>query len=169
MPVTVVQGDLTDQQVDAVVNAANEQLAGGSGVCGRIFQRAGWRQMSDACAELGGCPTGEARTTPGFGLLARWVIHAVGPVWRGGGQREEALLAAAYRNAEAGRVGATAIPHRVFPLLSTGVYGYPLQAGCRVAWDTLRQAEAAETAVTDIRLVAYDDATREALERVTAG
>jgi len=163
MAVTIVRGDITDQGVDAVVNAANEHLAGGSGVCGRIFERAGWDEMARACAAVGGCPTGEARTTPGFALAARWVIHAVGPVWRGGGAGEEELLRSAYRSvlAEADRVGATSV---AFPLLSTGVYGYPLEDGCRVAVETLRDTS---TNVADIRIVAYDERTAAVLRRLT--
>ncbi len=164
MGVTIVRGDITDQQVDAIVNAANEQLAGGAGVCGRIFERAGWDQMSEACAELGGCPTGAARTTPGFRLPARWVIHAVGPRWRGGAQGEEALLRSAYRSAlhEAEHVGATSV---AFPVLSTGIYGYPLDDGCSVAYETLRDAA---TSVRDIRIVAYDETMWRTFERLTA-
>lgn len=164
MAVTIVRGDITDQDVDAVVNAANEQLAGGSGVCGRIFERAGWQAMADACAALGGCPTGGARTTPGFGLDARWVIHAVGPVWRGGTSGEEELLRSAYRSAlaEAEAHGATSV---ALPVLSTGVYGYPVDLGCRVAFDTLRDTP---TSVTDIRIVAFEDATWRAFEQLGA-
>jgi O-acetyl-ADP-ribose deacetylase (regulator of RNase III) len=162
--VTIVRGDITDQDVDAIVNAANEHLAGGAGVCGRIFERAGWQEMADACAALGGCPTGEARTTPGFGLAARWVIHAVGPVWRGGGSGEEDLLRLAYRSAlaEAESVGATTV---AFPVLATGLWGYPLEAGCRVAFETLRDAP---TTVTDIRVVAFGDDTWRAFEQLGA-
>ena len=161
---TVVRGDITDQEVDAIVNAANEQLAGGSGVCGRIFDRAGAAEMAAAGAAIGGCPTGEARTTPGFGLAARWVIHAVGPVWQGGSAEEEAALRSAYRSAlvEADRVGAKSV---AFPVLSTGVYGYPLELGCRVAFETLRDAA---TTVADVRIVAFDDATWQAFERLGA-
>ena len=152
---TLVQGDIVDQAVDAIVNAANEHLAGGSGVCGAIFRRAGWHDMTAACREMAPCPTGKARTTPGFKLDARWVIHAVGPIWQGGRDGEEDLLRSAYRAAlaEAERVGAASI---AFPVLSTGVYGYPLDEGCRVAWEELGAAPAA---VTDVRLVAFDDAT----------
>lgn len=164
MAVTIVRGDLTDQDVDAIVNAANEQLAGGSGVCGRIFERAGWDQMADACAALGGCPTGDARVTPGFGLTARWVIHAVGPRWHGGRSGEAALLADAYRRAlrAAEEVGATSV---AFPVLSTGVYGYPLDDGCRIALETLRGAR---TSIADVRIVAFDDATWSTFERLGA-
>ena len=164
MAVTIVRGDITDQDVDAIVNAANEQLVGGAGVCGRIFERAGWPQMADACAALGRCPTGEARTTPGFGLAARWVIHAVGPVWQGGHSGEEELLRSAYRNALAAAeaVGATSM---AFPVLATGIWGYPLEDGCRVAFETLRDTP---TTVTDIRIVAFGDDTWRAFEQLGA-
>ena len=154
--VTLVQGDIVDQQVDAIVNAANEHLAGGSGVSGAIFRRAGWHEMTAACRSVAPCPTGQARTTPGCKLDARWVIHAVGPIWQGDpGGSEEELLRSAYRSAlaEAVEVGATSI---AFPVLSTGVYGYPLEEGCRVAWEEL---SAAPTSLTDVRLVAFDDRT----------
>lgn|GEM_PF-157667 len=162
--ITIVRGDITDQDVDAIVNAANEHLAGGSGVCGRIFERAGWAQMADACAALGGCPTGQARTTPGFALPARCVIHAVGPVWSGGRSGEEDLLRSAYRSAvhQAEQVDAASL---AFPVLSTGVYGYPLDAGCRVALETLRNTP---TSVGDIRIVAFDEATWRAFEQLGA-
>lgn len=164
MAVTIVRGDITDQAVDAIVNAANEHLAGGSGVCGRIFERAGWSAMTDACAAIGGCPTGEARTTPGFDLHARWVIHAVGPVWQGGTSGEEELLRRAYRSAlaEAEALGARSV---AFPVLSTGVYGYPLELGCRVVFETLRDTS---TTVADVRIVAFDDATWRAFEQLGA-
>ncbi|HYZ31264.1 MAG TPA: macro domain-containing protein, partial [Crenalkalicoccus sp.] len=97
MPLAALRADITTLAVDAIVNAANEQLAQGGGVCGAIFRAAGAAELAAACAPLAPCPTGEARTTPGFRLKARHVIHAVGPVWHGGGQGEPALLASAYR------------------------------------------------------------------------
>jgi O-acetyl-ADP-ribose deacetylase (regulator of RNase III) len=152
---TVVRGDIVDQHVDAIVNAANAQLAAGSGVCGAIFRAAGAAEMAEACRAVAPCPTGQARTTPGFGLHARWVVHAVGPIWAGGGLGEEDLLRSAYRSAvaEAARVGARSI---AFPVLSTGVYGYPLEEGCRVAWEELSDAP---ESIDDVRVVAFDDRT----------
>jgi O-acetyl-ADP-ribose deacetylase (regulator of RNase III) len=160
--VAVVTGDIVDQDVDAIVNAANGGLAAGSGVCGAIFRAAGVAEMTEACRALAPCPTGEARTTPGFGLAARWVIHAVGPVWSGGDQGEEELLRSAYRSAlaEAARVGATTI---AFPVLSTGVYGYPLDEGCRVAWEELTEAPAS---FEEVRIVAFDERTAAAFARI---
>ena len=131
-----VQGDITRLDVDAIVNAANNSLAAGGGVCGAIHAAAG-RELERACREAGPCPTGEARVTPGFDLPARWVIHAVGPIWRGGGSGEEEALASAYRAAlrRAREVGARSV---AFPAISTGIYGYPLKEATRVAVSTVR-------------------------------
>jgi O-acetyl-ADP-ribose deacetylase (regulator of RNase III) len=124
-------GDITRLALDAIVNAANSRLVPGGGVDGAINRAAG-PALAEAMARLGGCPTGEARLTPGFRLPARFVIHAVGPVWQGGGQGEDALLAAAYRSSLA-----LALQHGLvslaFPAISTGVYGYPLARACDVA------------------------------------
>ena len=125
------QGDLTQFVCDAMVNAANSQLAGGGGVDGAIH-RVGGPVILDECRRLGGCPPGQAKATTAGALPAKWVIHAVGPVWEGGGQGEPALLAAAYHAAlaEAARLGAR---HVAFPALSTGVYGYPWGPAAEVA------------------------------------
>ncbi len=127
----VVLADITALPVDAVVTAANERLAGGGGVDGAVHRAAG-PDLLAACRALGGCPTGEARITPAFGLAVRHVIHAVGPIWRGGTAGEAALLASAYRAALslADEVGARTL---AFPALSTGVYGYPPAAAAPVA------------------------------------
>ena len=129
--IAVVEGDLTTLDVDALVNAANEALRGGGGVDGAIHRAAGPRLMA-ACRAIGGCPTGEAVSTPGFELAARHVIHTVGPVWRGGGHGEAESLASCYRNslAIAAEAGWTTI---AFPSISTGVYGYPIERACRIA------------------------------------
>ena len=130
--------DITTLDVDAVVTAANEALAGGGGVDGAVHRAAG-PDLLAACRRLGGCPTGEARITPGFRLRARHVIHAVGPVWRGGGHGEPALLAGAYRASLAllrGAGGATI----AFPAISTGIYGYPLAEAARIAVSACRDA-----------------------------
>lgn len=134
----VEQGDITGYAVDAIVNAANEALAPGGGVCGAIHRRAG-PALAAACARIGACPTGEARLTPGFGLPARFVIHAVGPVWRGGGHGEDDLLKGCYRAIAAivRREGFRAI---AIPAISTGIYGFPSARAARIAVNTIAQA-----------------------------
>ncbi len=138
MPMRALLADITTLDVDAVVTAANERLAGGGGVDGAVHRAAG-PELLAACRRTGGCPTGEARITPGFRLKARHVIHAVGPVWRGGGQGEAALLAGAYSAslARLREIGGTSI---AFPAISTGIYGYPLDEATRIAVSTCREA-----------------------------
>lgn len=135
--VTVVVDDITALAVDAIVNAANEQLARGGGVCGAIFRAAG-PELDDACDAVAPCPTGEARITPGFNARARWIVHAVGPVWHGGVHREAELLCGAYRSAlELARdAGAQSI---ALPAISTGIYGYPREQAAQIAIHTVRE------------------------------
>ena len=130
--------DITTLAIDAIVNAANEELTPGGGVCGAIHRAAG-PELASACRELGFCPTGEARITPGFKLPARFVIHAVGPIWRGGSAGEAEQLAAVYRAALelAQEHGLKSI---AFPAISTGIYGYPLEAATNIAVSTIRAA-----------------------------
>ncbi len=129
--VETVQGDITRLAVDGVVNAANASLLGGGGVDGAIHRAAG-PALLEACRALGGARTGEVKATPGFGLPARWVFHAVGPVWRGGGAGEDQALASCYREALrlAAERGARSI---AFPAISTGAYGFPLERATRIA------------------------------------
>jgi O-acetyl-ADP-ribose deacetylase (regulator of RNase III) len=157
MRIEITQGDITTEAVDAIVNAANSALAGGGGVDGAIHRAAGAANLRAACAALGGCDTGDAKATPGFSLPARWIIHTVGPVWRGGKQGEEELLASCYRRclAVADQLGARSL---AFPAISTGVYGYPRRAAAETAVATLR---AASTDVELVRLVAFDEETLE--------
>lgn len=135
MKIEVVQADITTLVVDAIVNAANASLLGGGGVDGAIHRAAG-PGLLEECRMLGGCATGEAKATGGHRLAAMHVIHVVGPVWRGGGAGEPALLAACYRNALwlAGTLGARSV---VFPAISTGAYGYPLRPAAGIAIDTV--------------------------------
>jgi O-acetyl-ADP-ribose deacetylase (regulator of RNase III) len=155
-----VRADLTVETVDAIVNAANSRLARGGGVCGAIFAAAG-PELDAACAELGGCATGDAVITPGFRLAARWIVHTVGPVWHGGRSGEAELLAACYRRSieVAASVGARSI---AFPAISTGIFGYPSDAAARIAVDTVRGFG---DSLDLIRLVAFD---RETFDRYEA-
>lgn len=152
--ITAITADITTLEVDAVVNAANESLLGGGGVDGAIHRAAG-PELLEACRAIGGCPTGEARLTPGFALPASYVIHTVGPVWHGGRNGEPELLADCYRAcldlAEASGVRSIA-----FPAISTGVYGYPAERAAALAVDTVREHRSGPTTVL---LVAFDRRT----------
>lgn len=152
--IRAVVGDITTVAADAVVNAANPALAGGGGVDGAIHRAAGWAELHAACRELGGCEPGDAKATGAFALPARWIIHTVGPVWRGGRRHEADVLASCYRRcmAVADELGARSI---AFPAISTGVYGYPPGTAAAVAVTTLREVR---SAVAQVLLVAFDDA-----------
>jgi O-acetyl-ADP-ribose deacetylase len=140
--------DITTLAVDAIVNAANEELAPGGGVCGAIHRAAGV-DLARACAALGGCPTGEARITPGFRLPAKWVIHAVGPRWQGGRANEPELLASAYR-AALRCAKEQEVRSVAFPAISTGIYGYPLEPATEIAVQTVQAELAAPSSVETV-------------------
>ena len=160
--VEAVRGDITTLQVDAIVNAANSSLTAGGGVDGAIHAAAGRAQLQEACAELGGCNPGDAKATPGFMLPARFIIHTVGPVWRGGFRGEGEVLASCYRRSleVADEIGARTV---AFPAISTGAYGYPHEAAAKVAVDTVRYSD---TAVEKVFLVAIDSDTYELYRRL---
>jgi O-acetyl-ADP-ribose deacetylase (regulator of RNase III) len=151
---TVLRSDITRLDVEAIVDAANSTLLGGGGVDGAIHRAAG-PQLRAYCATLGGCPTGEARVTPGFKLPARWVIHAVGPVWHGGDRGEPELLAACYRHAFrlAAEKGVKTI---AFPAISCGAYGYPWDQAAAIAVRECRAALEHNPELEQVLLVAFD-------------
>jgi len=163
MRIEAVRGDITRETVDAIVNAANRSLLGGGGVDGAIHRAAG-PELLEACRRLGGCETGDARATPGFRLPARWVIHAVGPVWHGGHRGEPDLLASCYRRSlqVADELGARSV---AFPAISTGAYGFPRELAARIAVEAIRSAT---TSVELVRLVAFDQETYDLYRRLLA-
>lgn len=155
-------GDIVKIDADAIVNAANERLAPGGGVCGAIFRAAG-AGLAEECQALGGCPTGEARITGGYNLPARWIVHAVGPVWHGGGEGEAELLSGCYRNALtiAAERGMDSI---AFPAISTGIFGYPPEKAAKVAVAACREHMKTHEFPRRILLVAFDAKQAEPLE-----
>ncbi len=138
MPFNIIRNDIVRMEVDAIVNAANTELKQGGGVCGRIFASAGVDEMTAACEAIGGCPTGSAVITPGFKLPARYVIHAVGPVWQGGDHGEEKLLRSAYRSSLEFAYDYK-LESVAFPLLSSGSFRYPYELALAVALDEINR------------------------------
>jgi O-acetyl-ADP-ribose deacetylase len=165
--IVVVRADITTLDVDAIVNAANETLLGGGGVDGAIHDAAGPGLLAE-CRTLGGCRTGHAKITRGHRLKARFVIHAVGPVWRGGAHGEEKLLASCYESAIA-----LAREHRLqtiaFPCISTGIFGYPMHLAAGVAVTTVARALAGEAQPARVVLCAFDARAEQALASALAG
>ena len=157
MQLSTWKGDITTLAVDAIVNAANERLLGGGGVDGAIHAAAG-PELLEACRAIGGCPTGEARLTAGYRLRARFVLHTVGPVWRGGTAGEPDLLMACYRNTLA-LAEQHAVSSLAYPAISTGVYGYPRAAAARIAVDAVRAHQPGS--LQSVTFVAFDAATRQ--------
>jgi O-acetyl-ADP-ribose deacetylase (regulator of RNase III) len=165
--VRLVREDITTLDVDAIVNAANSSLLGGGGVDGAIHRAAG-PALLEECRRLGGCPAGEVRLTRGHALPARWVIHAVGPVWRGGGHGEDALLAACYRNALrlAAERGFASV---AFPAISCGAYGYPIARACGIALAEITSVLATAAQPASVLLIAFDPAVHREYARLLAG
>jgi O-acetyl-ADP-ribose deacetylase (regulator of RNase III) len=164
MKIEVWQGDITTLDVDVIVNAANTSLLGGGGVDGAIHRAAG-PDLLTYCRRLGGCPTGEAKLTPGFALPARFVIHTVGPVWQGGKADESALLASCYKQslALAESIDARTV---AFPAISCGVYGYPLEQAAQIAVSVLKESRSEKSSLEVITLVAFSAETAEVLSRL---
>ncbi len=160
----LVEGDITRQDTEAIVNAANNSLLGGGGVDGAIH-RAGGPQILEECRQIGGCPTGEARVTTGGNLQARYVIHTVGPVYKDGLHREPELLASCYRESLK-LASAKGIKTVAFPSISTGAYGYPLAAAARIALQTVKAYLADHPEIEQVRFVLFGQAAYAAYEAI---
>ena len=159
----VVRGDITTLHADAIVNAANTSLLGGGGVDGAIHRAAG-PALLEACRKLNGCPTGSAKPTPGFNLPAKWIFHAVGPVWNGGGNHEDALLESCYRTSlELARQHN--VKTIVFPAISTGIYHFPKGPAAQIAIRTCQQL-AAPNGLETITFCCFDEPTATVYERL---
>ncbi|MCE7948318.1 MAG: O-acetyl-ADP-ribose deacetylase [Chloroflexi bacterium CFX4] len=154
--IEIIEGDITKLAVDAIVNAANEMLLGGGGVDGAIHRVAG-PQLLEECLKIGGCPTGEARLTQGYHLPARYVIHTVGPIWAGGVDNEDVMLASAYRSSLALAVQ-NDIHSIAFPSISTGSYGFPMERAAPIALRTVRDFLATNSTLQRVIFVCFGEA-----------
>ena len=151
----MIKGDIASQKVDAIVNAANNSLLGGSGVDGSIHQAAG-PSLLDECKKLGGCPTGEAKITGGHNLPAKWIIHTVGPVWDGGNYSEDEILARCYKSCLA-LVDQYGIKTIAFPSISTGVFRFPLERASRIALQEINAFLEENTSLEEVVIVCFND------------
>lgn len=159
----VIQGDITKQQVDAIVNAANNSLLGGGGVDGAIHRAAG-PELLEECRKLNGCPTGEAKITKGYKLPAKWVIHTVGPIWKGGNNGEDELLARCYRNSL--KLAAQyPIKTIAFPSISTGAYRFPLERAAKIAIAEIKKFLAKEERPEEVIIVTFGTQAYEAYQK----
>jgi O-acetyl-ADP-ribose deacetylase (regulator of RNase III) len=159
---TLVRGDITRQDVDAIVNAANNSLLGGGGVDGAIHRAAG-PELLEECRKLNGCRTGEAKITRGYRLPARWVIHTVGPVWHGGNSSEDELLASCYRSCFA-LVEQHHLKTVAFPSISTGAYGFPVERASKIAVREIKNFLDRNDSVERVSVVCFDQGTYDAYE-----
>jgi O-acetyl-ADP-ribose deacetylase (regulator of RNase III) len=162
--IDIVRGDITKLEVDAIVNAANATLLGGGGVDGAIHRAAGPELLAE-CRTLGGCRPGEAKATRGYRLPARFVIHTVGPVWRGGKHGEAETLANCYRNSLQAAVE-NGVRTIAFPAISCGAYGYPIEEAARIALKTTREFLASTDRIDEVIFVLWGDDTYEAYQRI---
>ncbi len=166
MSLQIILGDITEQEADAIVNAANTTLLGGGGVDGAIHRAAGPALLAE-CRSLGGCETGQAKITKGYRLPAAYVIHTPGPVWRGGGQREGELLASCYKSC-LDLAAAHQCKTVAFPSISTGVYRFPLEQGAAIAVDTILAWLAPQDDVHQVTMVCFDEKTKKAYDEALA-
>jgi len=162
--IVIIRGDITTLEVDAIVNAANTTLLGGGGVDGAIHRAAG-RELLAECRTLGGCRPGEAKITRGYGLPVRFVIHTVGPIWRGGKQDEARTLASCYRNSLQLAVD-NEIKTIAFPAISCGAYGYPIEQATHIAFETTREFLATTDEVKKVIFVVWDEDVYNACRKI---